>query len=114
MSNLERITAERVEVLIDSPNSQASIPKPGITREQVARYFKRYNAAVAAHALKYTDKTTAGSVIDSLIEEGATYESKHPYHALVTPNGTVTFNRKVEVDYIRTVLNLREFEKNYA
>jgi len=108
--------AERDVVL--EVQGQSSNPKPGITREQMQRFYARRNAVQAASSTRYRrGNQTVSQAVDDAISQGMThYSASNRWTTLTNPSDksqALRFSGRIERDYIKVVLDKGEFKRNY-
>ena len=97
---------------------QTSKPKPGVTRDQLQRFYARQNAVQAAMRTRYrSGNQTVSQAVDDAISRGLTkYSASSRWTTLTHPEDksqALRFSSKVERDYIKVLLDKGEFKRNY-
>jgi len=90
--------------------------RDGVTREQAQRMFKRRDADWEAANRLYGDGTTVKLHLDGLIADGFTHVIRVGRWMYLSKDGDGNKPRldsRVEMDYIKTALDLGEFKRNY-
>ena len=117
MSTTHFSEASERDILLDV-QGQTSTPKPGVTRDQLQRFYARRNAVQAAMRTRYRNgNQTVSQAVDEAVSRGLTkYSASSRWTTLEHPADTsqaLRFSSKVERDYIKVILNKGEFKRNY-
>ena len=102
-------TAEH-QLLMRRKGPQGHTPRHGITREQLTRFYKRWNAVKAVIPAGVKDR------IDDAISKGHTELEERGRYTYLWDAGHKSapgYSSKVERDYIHLCLNMPDMARNY-
>lgn len=104
-------------IVMERKNPQMAVPKPGITRDQIAAYYRRRNAVKDAWLYRYNDGTTAAENVNARLADGYTkVKTDRAGHIVLTnprTGSTQRYKRGVEIDYVNTLFNRKNMKRNY-
>jgi hypothetical protein len=107
------IAAER-DLVLEQIGPNQSRNRPGVTREQAARFHKRREAWEQAQRPLYRNGSSIAQVFDPLLRQGATLLQRGPRLYLACPDETlVPVTTSAERAYVQAWLNTGALARNY-